>query len=150
VALVRTTPDLEQIWSVTFPEIPQQVFGDSKITVLRDGRVVLGTIVYREDYTISDLHVYIIHDSYDATPETIASEKPFSLYPNPVKDQLSLRFDDGAKPESVELYNLAGCLIATRRNDIEDIDMSTMSSGVYMLHVTMKDGTSYHEKILKE
>jgi len=150
VALVRTTPDLEQIWSVTFPEIPQQVFGDSKITVLRDGRVVLGTIVYREDYTISDLHVYIIHDGYDATPETIASEKPFSLYPNPVKDQLSLRFDDGAEPESVELYNLAGCLIATRRNDIENIDMSTMSSGVYMLHVTMKDGTSYHEKILKE
>ena len=75
---------------------------------------------------------------------------PFTLYPNPVKDQLSLRFDDGEEPESVELYNLVGLLVASRRNNIESIDMSTMSSGVYTLCVTMKGGTRYHKKILKE
>ena len=67
-----------------------------------------------------------------------------------MKEQLTLRFDDGVEPESVELYNLAGCLVATRRNNIQSIDMSTMSSGVYTLRVTMKDGTHYHEKIVKE
>ena len=150
VAFVRTNSDLEQIWRVTIPEIPRQVFSNARITVLRDGRIALGVLAYNEDYTRTDLHVYIIHDGYDTTPETIISENPFSLYPNPVKDLLSLRFDDGVEPESVELYNLAGCLIAARRNDIESIDMNTLSSGVYMLFVTMKDGTTYHEKILKE
>jgi hypothetical protein len=67
-----------------------------------------------------------------------------------VKNQLNLRFDDGVEPESVELYNLAGCLVATRRNNIQSIDMNKMSSGVYTLRVTMKDGTSYHEKVIKE
>ena len=150
VALVRTTPDLEQIWSVTFPEIPQQVFSNAKITVLRDGRIALSVLVYDQDYTRTDLHVYIIHDGYDATSETIVSELPFTLYPNPVKGLLSLRFDEGAEPESVEIYNLAGCLVAQRCNDIESIDMNALSSGVYTLRVTMKDGTNYHEKIIKE
>ena len=41
-------------------------------------------------------------------PETATFEKPFTLCPNPVKDLLTLRFDDGDEPESVELYDLAG------------------------------------------
>ena len=75
---------------------------------------------------------------------------PFILYPNPVKDHLTLRFDDGSEPESVELYDLAGRLVGTKPNGLESIDMSAMTSGVYMLRVTMKDGARYHEKILKE
>jgi hypothetical protein len=67
-----------------------------------------------------------------------------------VKDLLSLRFDDGTEPESVELYDLAGRLVGTKPNGLESIDMSAMTSGVYMLRVTMKDGARYHEKILKE
>ena len=75
---------------------------------------------------------------------------PFSLYPNPVKEKLSLRFDDGAEPESVELYDLAGRLVGTIPSGLESIDMSAMASGVYTLCVITKDGTRYHEKILKE
>ena len=67
-----------------------------------------------------------------------------------MKGHLTLRFDDGAKPESVELYDLAGRLVDTKPNGLESIDMNAMPTGVYMLRVTMKDGTCYHEKILKE
>jgi len=74
----------------------------------------------------------------------------YTLHPNPVKDQLNLRFDDGAEPESVELYDLAGRLVGTKPNSLESIDMSAMPSGVYVLRITMKDGASYREKILKE
>lgn len=75
---------------------------------------------------------------------------PFSLYPNPVKGKMSLRFDDGAEPESVELYDLAGRLVGTNPSGLESIDMSAIASGVFTLRVTTKDGTHYHEKILKE
>ena len=150
VALVRTTPDLDQVWRVTIPAIPQQVFGDSEINVLRDGRIVLGVTVYKEDYTKTDLHVYIIQDKYDSTNETVNSEQPFTVYPSPVKDLLTIHFTDETQPETVTLYDMSGRLITTKHNGLESIDMSTMSSGVYMLRVTMKDGMSYHEKILKE
>ena len=67
-----------------------------------------------------------------------------------MKDQLILCFDDGIEPESVELYDLAGRLVGAKSKCVKSIDMSVMPAGVYVLHVTMKDGTSYHEKILKE
>ena len=66
-----------------------------------------------------------------------------------MKDLLSIHFDDGAEPEGIELYDLAGRLVSTKHNSMESIDMSAMPAGVYMLRVTMKDGTSHHEKILK-
>ena len=99
----------------------------------------------------SRLYIYFINDGDPTnTAEMAASEMPYTLYPNPVKDLLSLRFDDGTEPESVELYDLAGRLVGTKPNGLESIDMGAMPSGVYMLRVTTKDGTSYHEKIVKE
>ena len=150
VAFLRTTPDLDQIWRVTIPEIPQQVFGGTKITVLRDGRIVLGTVVYKEDYTKTDLHIYIIHDGYDATPETVAAKAPFKLFPNPVQDILEINCLNNSELEDAMLYDTQGRLIATYNPDTKRIDMSAMPAGVYMLRVTMKDGASYHEKIVKE
>ena len=150
VAFARTTPDLNQIWKVTIPEIPQQVFGDARITVLRDERIALGTNVYREDYTKSDLRIYIIHDGYDLTAETTSSERPFTLYPVPTKDVLNLKYSEGNEPESLELYDISGRLVGTKQTYLNNIDMSTMPNGAYMLRIMMKDGTSYHEKILKK
>ena len=75
---------------------------------------------------------------------------PFSLYPHPVKEKMSLRFDDGAEPESVELHDLSGRLVGTNPSGLGSINMSAMASGVYTLCVITKDGTRYHEKILIE
>ena len=94
--------------------------------------------------------IVILHDDYDNTLEMTDIVCPFTLYPNPVKDELNLRFDEGTEPVSVELFDLAGRLVGTKSNGLESIDMSAMPSGVYMLRVTMKDGACYHEKILKE
>ena len=96
-----------------------------------------------------------INDGYPILTGTLmtideTTDNMMSVYPNPVKNLLSLRFKDGAEPESVELYDLAGRMVGTRHNGLESIDMSPMSSGVYLLGVTMKDGTRYHERIVKE
>ena len=116
--------------------------------ILKNGAIVACSICRKNlRYCVSFV---ILHDNYDNAPETTYIEHSFALYPNPVKDQLTLRFDDGSEPESVELYDLAGRLVGTKPNGLESIDMGTMPSGVYMLRVTMKDGSRYHEKILKE
>lgn len=150
VAFVRTTPNLDQIWKVTIPEIPQKVFGDAKITVLSDGRIVLGTNVYNNDYSKSDLRIYLIHDGYDSTIETVSIDRNFTLYPNPVKDILNIRISDNTQIESIELFDITGRWVDTKYNDVESIDLSAMPSGVYLLHITTKDGVNYREKILKE
>ena len=116
--------------------------------LLNNGDIALSSIC-RKNLRYSAT-IVILHDDYDGTPEMTDIERPFTLYPNPVNDQLSLRFDDGTEPESVELYDLAGRLVGTKPNDLESIDMSTMSSGVYLLRITTKDGTRYHEKIIRE
>ena len=150
LALARLDSDLNLIWDITLPvnHFFGYYYGMSNITLLENGDLAIGGLTRKSmRYCASFI---ILHDDYDSTPETINMDCLFTLYPNPVKDQLTLRFDDGFKPESVELYDLAGRLVGTKPNGLESIDMSAMSSGVYMLCVTIKDGTRYHEKILKE
>ena len=41
-------------------------------------------------------------------------------------------------------------LFENEDGSLESIDMGAKPASVFMLRVTMKDGTTYHEKILKE
>lgn len=147
-ALVRLNGDLNIDWEYTLPQSQVYGFMGSSLIMLKNGNIAAASIC-RKNAKYSAVFV-ILHDGYDSAPETTNIEPSFTIYPNPVKDLLSLRFDDGEKPESVELYDLVGRLVASRRNDIESIDMSAMSSGVYTLCVTMKDGEKHYEKIVKE
>ena len=148
VSLARLDNGLNLNWDINLPGNQSIAYFGTSLIMLKNGDIAVGYIGRR--YSRYCAYIVTLHDDYDNTAETAKPSSPFILYPNPVKEQLALRFDDGVEPESVELYNLAGCLVATRRNNIQSIDMSTMSSGVYLLHVTMKDGTHYHEKFVKE
>ena len=147
-ALARLDGDLNLDWDITLPENQIYAFLGTSMIILDNGDIAASSIC-RKNMRYGAT-IIILHDDYDNTPETTNTDCPFSLYPNPVKDRLTLRFDDGIEPESVELYDLAGRLVGTKPNGLESIDMGAMPSGVYMLRVTTKDGTSYHEKILKE
>ena len=147
-ALVRLNSELNMDWEYTLPQSLIFAYNGSDMIKLGNGDIAAVSICRRSAKYCAV--IVTLRDTYDSTPETTNIEPSFTLYPNPVKDHLSLRFDDGVEPESVELYDLAGRLVGTKPNDLESIDMSTMSSGVYMLRVTMNDGTRYHEKIIRE
>ena len=148
--LVRLNGDLDIAWELPLPCQTGTVAVLNCLKVLENNDILVGAILYYQNLD-PKLKIYIIRDDDPTTiPETATFEKPFTLYPNPVKDLLTLRFDDGDEPESVELYDLAGRLVGTKPNGLESIDMRAMPSGVYMLRVTMKDETIYHEKVLKE
>jgi hypothetical protein len=148
MSVARLDGDLNVEWNINLPGDQSNYGYGHCLRVLRNGDIAAGFISLRN--AADRLYLYIIHDDYDAIPETTTVDCPFTIYPNPVNDLLTLRFDDGTLPESVELYDLAGRLVGTKPNGLESIDISTMTSGVYMLRVTMKDGTRYHEKVLKE
>ena len=149
IGLARLDENLEIIWNIRLPHVLYGMTYGTTLKVLPNGDIVASIASYRG--ASSRLYFYIIRDNdLTETTENALDNMNFEFYPSPVKDLLNLRFDDGEEPESVELYNLVGRLVASRGNNIESIDMSAMSSGVYMLCVTMKDGRSYHEKIIKE
>ena len=146
--LVRFDGDLNMDWDITLPQNQVFAYLGSSLITLKNGNIVAASICRKSMRYCAT--IVTLHDDYDNTPEMTNKDCPFIIYPNPVKDQLTLRFDDGSEPESVELYDLAGRLVGTKPNGLESIDLSAMPSGMYMLRVTMKDGSRYHEKILKE
>ena len=146
--LVRFDGDLNMDWDITLPQNQVFAYLGSSLITLKNGNIVAASICRKSMRYCAT--IVTLHDDYDNTPEMTNKDCPFIIYPNPVKDQLTLRFDDGSEPESVELYDLAGRLVGNKSNGLESIDMGAMPSGVYMLRVTMKDGSRYHEKILKE
>ena len=148
VCLARLDKDLNVVWNINLPLVPNAMSYGTTLKVLANGNIAVSVV---SGTSFSTLYIYIIHDD-DPTDmhEMTYKDCPFTLYPNPVKDQLTLRFDDGTEPESVEIFDLQGRLFGTKANGMESIDMGAMPAGVFMLRVTMKDGTTYHEKILKE
>lgn len=149
VGLVRLDNDLNILWNIVLPGGQFNFAYGKCLKVLQNGDVAMA-FATTYGYSGDKLHLFIIHDGYDVTPETVVPECPFTFYPNPVKDMLSLNFTNGTEPEGVELFDLAGRMVGTKQNNTENIDMSAMPAGIYLLRVTMKDGTRYHEKILKE
>ena len=107
-------------------------------------------MAYTTSTSSDTFHLFIIHDGYSSTPEVVASAYPFTLYPNPVKDQLSLTFADGIQPEEVKFYDAMGKMIEVKCTDLEHIDMGALPAGFYMMCVTLSNGERRFEKVVKE
>ena len=148
VGLVRLDNNLNNLWNITLSGGQSNNAYGQCLKSLQNGDVAIAFFTFGNSG--DHFHLYIIHDDYDGTAEMTARERPFTLYPSPVKDILSLNFDDGVEPESIELYDLQGRLVSTKLNGLENIDMGGIPAGVYTLRVTMKNGTSYREKIVKQ
>lgn len=147
-SLVRLDSDLNLNWDITLSGGQAIAYFGTSLISLQNGNLAAGYIGRKSMRYCAT--IVTLHDDYDGVAEIQNVPQHFTLYPNPVKDVLSLSFEDGIEPMNIELYNLAGCLIATKHNNMESIDTSILPPGVYMLCITMKDGTNYHEKILKE
>ena len=68
------------------------------------------------------------------------------VFPNPVKDVFSL----SESVKSGVLYNLHGAKTFEFTNQFSEIDISSLTAGLYLLQVTLKDGSKKTLKLLKE
>ena len=93
---------------------------------------------------------FLNHDGTVDTNETGIVVRPYAFYPNPVKEQLRMEFSPDVQPAKVELYDLQGRLLRTQDKAFESIDMSRLPSGTYTMRVTLEDGKSYTDKVVKE
>ena len=78
---------------------------------------------------------------YDAIEENKDSE--ISVYPNPARDRVVI---EGIEASEVQVYNALGQMVKTVRGTNE-IDLSGLVEGVYLLRITDADGKVYTNKI---
>jgi hypothetical protein len=71
------------------------------------------------------------------------------LYPNPVKDILKLNLPNGEKAATVDVHNAVGQKVADFKN-AEEINLSQLKSGVYIINIKNFDGKTYSSKIIKK
>ncbi len=84
----------------------------------------------------------------------VEKQNTVSLYPNPVKDQLTLvdirnQFDL-TEVVIIEQTGKAVCTIRMENPTNNSFDVSSLFSGVYILQLRRKDGSIYHSKLFKE
>jgi len=82
------------------------------------------------------------------TSDVVAESKKVTLYPNPARETVSFKNADRIK--SVDIYESAGRKVRNVKLEGESISVADLKSGNYYLEVTLKDGTSSYEKLIKE
>ncbi|WP_263602244.1 T9SS type A sorting domain-containing protein [Chryseobacterium sp. PET-29] len=83
-----------------------------------------------------------------ATGEVVAEKQKIMLYPNPAKETVS--FKNADKIKSADIFDSAGRKIRTVKVDGKEINISDLKSGSYYLEITLKDGSTTFEQLIKE
>lgn len=64
-----------------------------------------------------------------------------SVYPNPATDVLNISLSNGTTIETVNIYNVSGKLVNNIKLNGNQIDISQLNNGVYMVEVLTPNGT---------
>ena len=73
-----------------------------------------------------------------------------AVYPNPVKDQLTVNLPNGEKASQIHIYNMVGQNILTKNLSSSSLNLQELKAGTYTITVTTTKGTSYSSKFIKE
>lgn len=79
---------------------------------------------------------------YDAVEENKDAE--ISVYPNPAKETVTI---EGIEAAEVQVYNALGQVVKTER-ETNEIDLSGLVEGVYLLRITDVDGRSFGARVV--
>ena len=83
----------------------------------------------------------VAHFSGTGLEET---EGSISVYPNPAKEKITI---NGSHPTEMQVYNALGRLVKTVQGTNE-IDLSGLAEGVYLVRITDGDGRSYAVRVM--
>lgn len=94
---------------------------------------------------------HVQHDSEQAISEELKGEKEFLLYPNPVSTIMKLVIPEEFEEIEVRLFDLSGKLILNTvvYRDKQELDLSEIKSGIYMLQA-LNDDWLVNKKVIKQ
>jgi hypothetical protein len=83
-----------------------------------------------------------------ATGETAVSSKGVSVYPNPFSDVLNI--SDIKNVKTISIVDIAGRVVRTFDKPSATLQLSELSSGMYIVVMNMNDGTKQSVKVIKK
>jgi len=148
--VVRFDSDLNIVWNRVYYIIDTPYSFHYQLRALNDGGLAIGGVL-RSDTWDDELFVIIINDDGSAnTPEAEALIRPYGFYPNPAQDRLTLQYSPDVKPVRIELFDLQGRLVRTQSQGLESMDLQGLTVGQYLMKVTLEDGKTYTDKVVKK
>ncbi|MFC6268773.1 fibronectin type III domain-containing protein [Frigoriflavimonas asaccharolytica] len=87
------------------------------------------------------------YDGSLATGESFVKENGVNIYPNPFSD--FIRISDVKDVVSVSIVDMAGRIVKTVK-PANEINLSSLKSGMYLINLTMKDGSVKTVKSIKK
>ena len=97
-----------------------------------------------------DIEISNLYNLTQTAIDNIRVNELLNLYPNPVKKDLYIK--TLSEKSVIKIYSLQGSLLITlsayRSND--QIDLSSLQSGVYLVKISGPDGNVYAGKFVKE
>ena len=146
VAVVKMDQDLNIIWQRYCLEPTGYGRERGFMTILDDNSVA----IIGNNMNCPEVFYIIVNDDYDGMVEQSDIIRPYLFYPNPAQDQLHLQYSPDVKPKQVELYDLQGRLVRLQSQNLESVDMQGLTAGQYLMKVTLEDGKSFTDKVVKE
>ena len=69
-------------------------------------------------------------------------ENEFALYPNPVKDKFTIKTKNSLEIQSLEIYNTLGQIVLAIPRFTDNVDVSSLQTGTYLVKVNTENGSS--------
>ncbi len=88
-------------------------------------------------YTSEESEIIKIDFETPVGVNEIAPDNYFTVYPNPAKDKLNV--SSLYSIDKVEMFNTVGKLVVTNENYVNGIDVSELTDGIYIVHITSGD-----------
>jgi glucose/arabinose dehydrogenase len=102
-----------------------------------------------ELYVTGGSVLYKITDSSLSNSEF--EKNGFALYPNPAKNEFSIKNTNNIALTKVEVFDLSGKLLLTNSvSDNQTISIASLSSGLYLVTVHTETGTVFNTKLVVE
>ena len=151
ITLTKTNENLDVIWQESFTYPTRHLMATFLMATNDGGCVVLGGA---NNWNTGHYDFFVIKVNSDGmlcSNEIMVEDlRPYAFYPNPVKDRICFEFSPDVQPTQIEFYDMQGRLIVMQRDGMENVDMSQLPAGVYMMRVTLDNGKTFSDKVVKE
>jgi hypothetical protein len=147
--LVRIYKNINDVWTQIGDDIDGEAaedFSGASVSLSADGKVVAIGSPYNDDNGLSSGHVRVYDLNTFLSTESFKIDY-FIMYPNPVKNKIEIKLKDNQKLKQVNIYTTLGKYLYSEKS--LNLDISHLSSGLYVLEVETNKGKS-SKKIIKE
>lgn len=115
------------------------------LAISQDGKKIAGVGTNSSGQIVA---FYLDISSYLSTQDRSKTKGKISIYPNPVKDIMYIK--GAGTIEKAVIYNMVGQVVRTLNSVENQIDVSTLSKGTYMLEFFVKGEVSQSLKFIKQ